>query len=37
LVPTNPLGTEGVCANLQGVKCFNTSPKSIDAYVRKSA
>jgi hypothetical protein len=36
-VCTHPLGTEGVCANLLGVKCSNTSPKNIDAYVRKSA
>jgi hypothetical protein len=35
-VCTHPLGTEGVYANLQGVKCSNTSPKTIDAYVRKS-
>jgi hypothetical protein len=33
----HPLGTEGMCANLQGVKCSNTSPKTIDTYVRKSS
>jgi hypothetical protein len=36
-VPTHPLSNEGVLRHLQGVKCSNTSPKTIDAYVRKSA
>jgi hypothetical protein len=35
-VCTHPLGTEGMLRHLQGVKCSNTSPKTIDAYVRKS-
>jgi hypothetical protein len=32
-VPIHPLGTEGVLRHLQEVKCFNTSPKTIDAYM----
>jgi hypothetical protein len=36
-VPTQPLGTEGVLRYLLEVKCSNTSPKTIDAYMRKGA
>jgi hypothetical protein len=36
-VPTYPLGTEGVLRHLQEVKCSNTSPKTINAYMRKVA
>jgi hypothetical protein len=36
-VPTHPLGTEGVLKHLQQVKCFNTSLRTIDAYMRKGA
>jgi hypothetical protein len=36
-VPTHPLGTEGVLRHLHEVKCSNTSPKTIDAYMRKGA
>jgi hypothetical protein len=35
-VCTHPLGTEGMLRHLQGVKCSYKSPKTIDAYVRKS-
>jgi hypothetical protein len=33
-VPIHPLGTEGVLRHFQQVKCSNTSPKTIDAYMR---
>jgi hypothetical protein len=36
-VPTHTLSTEGLLRHLQEVKCFNTSPKTIDAYIRKGA
>jgi hypothetical protein len=36
-VPTYPLGTEGVLRYLLKVKCCNTSPKTIDTYMRKGA
>jgi hypothetical protein len=36
-VPTHPLGTNGVLRHIQEVKCSNTSPKTIDAYMRKGA
>jgi hypothetical protein len=36
-VPIYPLGTEGVLRHLQEVKCSNTSPETIDAYMRKGA
>jgi hypothetical protein len=36
-VPIYPLGTEGVLRPLQEVKCSNTSPKTIDTYMRKGA
>jgi hypothetical protein len=36
-VPIQCLGTEGVLKHLQEMKCTNTSPKTIDAYMRKSA
>jgi hypothetical protein len=36
-VSIHPLGTEGVMRHLQEVKCSNTSPKTIDAYMRKGA
>jgi hypothetical protein len=36
-VPTHPLGTERVLRHLQEVKCSYTSPKTIDAYMRKGA
>jgi hypothetical protein len=36
-VPIHPLGIEGVFKHLQEVKCSNTSPKTIDAYMRKGA
>jgi hypothetical protein len=36
-VCTHPLGTEGACTILQGMKYSDTSPKTIVAYVRKSA
>jgi hypothetical protein len=36
-VPTHPVGTKGVLSHLQEVKCSNTSPKTIDAYLTKGA
>jgi hypothetical protein len=36
-VPTHTLGTEGLLRHIQEVKCFNTSPKTIDSYIRKGA
>jgi hypothetical protein len=36
-VPTHPCGTERVLKHLQQVKCFNTSLRTIDAYMRKGA
>jgi hypothetical protein len=36
-VPIHPLDTEGMLRHIQEVKCSNTSPKTIDAYMRKSA
>jgi hypothetical protein len=33
-VPTHPLGTEEVLRHLQDVECSNTSPKTIDPYMR---
>jgi hypothetical protein len=36
-VPTYPLGTEGVLRYFFEVKCSNTSPKTIDTYMRKGA
>jgi hypothetical protein len=36
-VPIQCLGTEGVLRHLQEMKFSNTSPKTIDAYMRKSA
>jgi hypothetical protein len=34
---THPIGTEGVLNHVREVKCSNTSPKTIDAYMRKGA
>jgi hypothetical protein len=36
-VPKHPIGTEGALRHLHEVKCSNTSPKTIDAYMRKGA
>jgi hypothetical protein len=36
-VPTHPLDIGGMLTHLQEVKCSDTSPKTIDAYMRKSA
>ena len=34
-VQIHTLGTEGVLRHLQGMKCSNTSPKTIDTYIKK--
>jgi hypothetical protein len=36
-VPIQGLGTEGLLRPPQGMECHNTSPKTIEYYMRKSA